>query len=77
MRASHGFGRFSPPSSHIENKGDISSRLWNESDREVFDWWWDYLLRSQPQFSKYRKPSQSWPQKALDVLNGLFSEPMP
>ena len=60
----------------MEELGDISSRLWNESDREVFDWWWDYLLRSQPQFSKYRKPSQPWPQKALDVLNGLFSEPM-
>ena len=60
----------------MEELGDINSAIWNESNRELFDGLWDYLLRSKPQFSKYSKPSQPWTQKALNVLNGLFSEPM-
>jgi hypothetical protein len=32
---------------------------------------WDELLRTQPQFSKYRKPSQPWPQKSQLDWAGL------
>lgn len=49
----------------MEELGDINSAIWNESNRELFDGLWDELLRTQPQFSKYRKPSQPWPQKSL------------